>query len=190
MKTVVLDRDGVINQNSPDYIKSPDEWHAIPGSLEAIVELNKHGIQVFIATNQSGIARGFYDHVGLDAIHHKMLTQLAEKGGQIERIFYCPHGPDEQCQCRKPKPGLLKQIEEAYPVEWSTTPFVGDSFKDIAAGQAMGARPVLVKTGNGEETLAQYPQLAGKIVVANNLWDAVQLLLNTSNISDIGQSHG
>ena len=149
---IILDRDGVINYDSDSYIKSPDEWIPIPGSLEAIAKLSKAGIQVVVATNQSGIARGFYDEFVLKQIHQKMLEAIQVHGGALSGIFYCPHGPDENCQCRKPKPGLIRQISEALQIDTQGAPFVGDSIRDIEAAIAGGCQPILVKTGNGQKT--------------------------------------
>ena len=155
MKLVILDRDGVINVDSADYIKTPDEWHPIPGSIDAIARLHQAGYTVAIATNQAGIARQLYDHAMLARIHQKMLEQIQAAGGDIELIVYCPHHPDKQCACRKPAPGLLHQIEERLGVSVKDAPFVGDSLKDLQAGTALSCQPVLVKTGHGQETLSQ-----------------------------------
>lgn len=151
MRLVILDRDGVINCDSPNYIRCPEDWRPIPGSLQAIAQLNQAGFTVAVATNQSGIARGFYDHSMLDTIHEKMHTQLAEEGGKIDRIFYCPHHPDEKCQCRKPKPGLLLQIAEYYGCDLANVAMVGDRVKDLQAAIAAGAQPIAVKTGLGSD---------------------------------------
>jgi D-glycero-D-manno-heptose 1,7-bisphosphate phosphatase len=155
MKLIVLDRDGVINEDSDAYIKSPDEWHAIPGSLEAIARLNGAGYRVVVATNQSGLARGYFDLATLERIHDKMQAALAAVGGRIDRIFHCPHGPDDFCDCRKPQPGLFRQVALAYGVDLRGVLAVGDSFRDLEAARSAGARPVLVKTGKGERTLAK-----------------------------------
>lgn len=159
MSFVILDRDGVINFDSTEYIKSPDEWHPIPGSLEAIAHLNRHGFRILIATNQSGVARGYYDIETLDQIHEKLMRELAAVGGCVEEIFYCPHHPDEKCACRKPQTGLIEQIQAKYPIILPDTYFIGDSLTDIHVAQAMGCRPLLVLTGNGERVLAANPAL-------------------------------
>lgn len=159
MPIIILDRDGVINYDSVEYIKSPDEWLPIPGSLDAIAQLNRSGFRVLIVTNQSGIARGYYDIDTLDLIHEKMMQELASVGGYIEEIFFCPHHPDELCSCRKPQPGMLFQIAEKYPINLQETFFIGDSIGDIRAAQTAGCMPILVLTGNGEHTLAKYPEL-------------------------------
>lgn len=154
MSAVILDRDGVINKDSPLYIKSPEEWHPIEGSLEAIALLNKKGYRVFVATNQSGLARGFFNEATLSRIHDKMTSQLAEFDGHIEEIVYCPHMPDEACACRKPEPGMLLTLSERHGFDLSSCAFVGDSLKDIEAALAVDALPQLVLTGNGKKTLA------------------------------------
>jgi D-glycero-D-manno-heptose 1,7-bisphosphate phosphatase len=155
MKLIILDRDGVINYDSDDYIKNVDEWIPLPGSLEAITRLNRAGYTVAVATNQSGIARGYYDLDTLQAMHNKMRTSLEELGGELGMIAYCPHGPDDACDCRKPLPGMLNQIAAHYGVSMESVPVVGDSLRDLEAAIAVGAHPVLVRTGKGERTLAQ-----------------------------------
>ncbi|MGH8529949.1 MAG: D-glycero-beta-D-manno-heptose 1,7-bisphosphate 7-phosphatase [Nevskiales bacterium] len=157
MKLVILDRDGVINQDSPDYIKSPAEWLPIPGSLEAIARLNHAGWRVLVASNQSGMARGLFTLDTLFAIHDKMQRLCAELGGRIDGVFYCPHGPDENCDCRKPAPGLYKDIARRLQLDLKNVPVVGDSLRDLEAAQAAGAQPVLVQTGNGAETARKLP---------------------------------
>ena len=172
---VLLDRDGVINEDSDQFIKTPDEWQAIPGSLEAIAMLNQHGFRVVVITNQSGIARGLLTSATLEQIHKKMQTLATEQGGFIETIYVCPHGPDSTCDCRKPKPGLLLQFAQQHQVDLTHTVFVGDSYRDIKAAQAVGATPILVKTGKGQKTLAQYPDL--NILIFDTLYDATQHLI-------------
>jgi D-glycero-D-manno-heptose 1,7-bisphosphate phosphatase len=151
-RIVILDRDGVINEDSSDYIKTPDEWIPIPGSLKAIALLHRKGFRIYVATNQAGIARGNLSVDSLQAIHEKMLQAVDEAGGKISGIQYCPHHPDEKCQCRKPEPGMLYKIAEESGIEISGAPYVGDSLKDIRAAEAAGCKPVLVLTGNGSET--------------------------------------
>lgn len=155
MKLLILDRDGVINQDSDAYIKSLEEWIPIPGSIEAIAQLSKAGWTVAVATNQSGIARGYYPLSTLDAMHARLRELVAEQGGEVGLIVYCPHGPDEGCACRKPKPGMLRQIAGHYGVELTGVWFVGDSKGDLEAALAVDAQPVLVRTGKGEKTLAK-----------------------------------
>jgi D-glycero-D-manno-heptose 1,7-bisphosphate phosphatase len=156
----VLDRDGVINLDSPDYIKSPEEWQPIPGSIEAIARFHAAGFKVFIATNQAGVARGKLTLDSLMAIHDKLNDAVTTAGGQIAGIEFCPHHPDERCTCRKPEPGMLHAIESQLGESLVGVPYVGDSLKDIHAAEAAGCLPVLVLTGNGEETLSLRPDLA------------------------------
>ncbi|WP_110994072.1 D-glycero-beta-D-manno-heptose 1,7-bisphosphate 7-phosphatase [Pseudomonas sichuanensis] len=153
MKLLILDRDGVINHDSDAYIKSLDEWIPIPGSIEAIAQLSKAGWTVTVATNQSGIARGYYSLATLEAMHARLRALVAEQGGEVGCIVHCPHGPDEGCECRKPKPGMLRAIAEHYQVPLTDVWFVGDSKGDLEAALAVDAQPVLVKTGKGERTL-------------------------------------
>jgi D-glycero-D-manno-heptose 1,7-bisphosphate phosphatase len=173
---VLLDRDGVINEDSEQFIKSPDEWRPIPGSLEAISLLNANGFKVAVITNQSGIARGLFDLAMLERIHQKMLRLVVEKGGVIESIYFCPHGPEEDCGCRKPKPGLLRAFAVDHQTDLRDAVVIGDSLRDIQAAKAAGARPILVKTGKGEKTLKQNPDL--KIPVFDNLYDAAHSLVS------------
>jgi len=154
MALVILDRDGVINFDSEDYIKSPDEWRPIPGSLEAIARLCRSNFRVVIATNQSGIGRGLFDVDTLNRIHQKMIKQVQEKGGKIDAIFFCPHTPEDHCICRKPKPGLLLEASNRLRLPLAGIPFVGDSDTDVEAALAVGAQPVLVNTGDGRATQA------------------------------------
>lgn len=149
MKLIILDRDGVINHDSDDYIKSPDEWQPIDGSLEAIARLNHAGYTVAIASNQSGLARGYFDIEVLAAMHKKMDELLAKMGGRIDAVFYCPHGPDDACHCRKPKPGMLLDIGQRFNVPLKQAIFVGDSIADITAANNANAQAVLVRTGKG-----------------------------------------
>lgn len=154
MKIIILDRDGVINEDSDSYIKSPEEWVPIPGSLEAIAQLNKAGYQVVVATNQSGIGRNLFDVDTLYAIHQKMHQMLSACGGHIEALFFCPHTPGQHCRCRKPLPGLFEEISQRFGVELNGVPCVGDSLRDIEAALAVKAQPMLVRTGKGMRTLA------------------------------------
>jgi D-glycero-D-manno-heptose 1,7-bisphosphate phosphatase len=153
-KLIILDRDGVINHDSDHYIKSPDEWIPIPGSLDAIAKLNQAGYHIAVATNQSGISRGLYDMDTLNAIHEKLHRLLAKVGGQIDAIFFCPHTDADQCTCRKPLPGLMAQISERYGISLNGVPIVGDSVRDLTAGVLLGAEPHLVLTGKGEKARA------------------------------------
>lgn len=153
MNLVILDRDGVINQDSDEYIKSPDEWQAIPGSLEAIARLSQAGYRVIVVTNQSGLAKGLLTFDNLHQIHNKMLKQLSEIGGTIEAIFFCPHDDKANCSCRKPRHGLFSDLATRLGISLSNTPAVGDSLRDLQAAIAAGALPVLVLTGKGKDTL-------------------------------------
>ena len=155
MKLLILDRDGVINHDSDAYIKSLEEWIPIAGAIEAIAQLSKAGWTVAVATNQSGIARGYYSLQILEAMHTRLSELVAEQGGELGLVVYCPHGPDEGCACRKPKPGMLKAIAAHYQAELPGVWFVGDSKGDLEAALAVGAQPVLVKTGKGERTLSK-----------------------------------
>ncbi|HBP5359970.1 MULTISPECIES: D-glycero-beta-D-manno-heptose 1,7-bisphosphate 7-phosphatase [Pseudomonas aeruginosa group] len=152
---LILDRDGVINLDSDDYIKTLDEWTPIPSSIEAIARLSKAGWTVAVATNQSGIARGYYELAVLEAMHARLRELVAKQGGELGLIVYCPHGPDDGCDCRKPKPGMLRQIGEHYGVDLSGIWFVGDSIGDLEAARAVDCQPVLVKTGKGVRTLGK-----------------------------------
>lgn len=154
MKLIILDRDGVINEDSDNYIKTADEFIPYPDSLKAIARLNRAGYQVAIATNQSGIGRGYYDEATLSAMHEKLAQQLKSLGGHVDYIAVCPHSPDTPCDCRKPLPGLLQEIARHFDTRLDDVIMVGDKLADIQAARAAGAKPVLVKTGKGERTLA------------------------------------
>ena len=154
-KLIVLDRDGVINHDSPEFIKSPDEWRPIPGSLEAIARLNHAGYRVVVATNQSGVGRGLLDFSTLAAIHDRMHRELAHAGGRVDAIFYCPHTAESRCECRKPKAGMLREIGLRFNVDLSGVGVVGDGLRDLQAAETVGAQPMLVLTGKGEKTLRE-----------------------------------
>jgi D-glycero-D-manno-heptose 1,7-bisphosphate phosphatase len=169
VKLVVLDRDGTINHDSDQYIKSPAEWKPIKGSLEAIARLTQAGWRVVVATNQSGIARGLFDTATLNAIHDTMHRAVHQAGGRIDAIFFCPHKNDDNCECRKPKPGMLHEIARRLNVELEGVPMVGDALRDLQAAAAVGGKPILVLTGKGRKTrdagglpqgTAVYPDLA------------------------------
>jgi D-glycero-D-manno-heptose 1,7-bisphosphate phosphatase len=176
MKLIILDRDGVINYDSDQYIKGPDEWRPIPGSLEAIARLNQADYRVVVATNQAGIGRGLFDMTTLNAIHDKMHKAVALAGGHIDAIFYCPHTNAADCRCRKPKPGLLEDIAERYHIDLNGVPAVGDSLRDLQAAAAVGARPLLVLTGKGKRTVAA-GGLPAKTPIYANLAEAVDVIL-------------
>jgi len=154
-KLIVLDRDGVINHDSDQFIKSPDEWTPIPGSLEAIARLNQAGYRVVVATNQSGIGRGLFDISTLNAIHNKMHRALAQAGGRIDAVFFCPHSGDSQCECRQPRAGMLQEIGRRFGVDLTGVPALGDSLRDLQAAETVGAQPMLMLTGKGEKTLRE-----------------------------------
>ncbi len=180
MRLVILDRDGVINQDSDEFIKSPDEWVALPGSLEAIARLNRHGYYVAVATNQSGLARGLFDSETLERMHEKMRQELADVGGYIDMIAFCPHGPDDDCECRKPKPGMIEHIISRLGEDFQSVWLIGDSLRDLQAAQAAGIAPVLVRTGKGAKTVAKNEGLDG-VPVYEDLAAVVDELLLDDN---------
>ncbi len=176
MKLIILDRDGVINFDSPQFIKSPEEWKPIPGSLEAIARLNQAGYRVVVATNQSGIGRGLFDMATLNAIHDKMYRALAQLGGRIDALFFCPHAAELNCPCRKPRPGMFEEISRRFNVELAGVPAIGDARRDLETAAAVGARPMLVLTGKGQLTL-EAGDLPPGTEVFDNLAEAVKRLL-------------
>jgi D-glycero-D-manno-heptose 1,7-bisphosphate phosphatase len=163
MKLIILDRDGVINHDSDLYIKSPDEWRPIPGSLDAIARLTQWGYRVVVATNQSGIGRGLFVMDTLNAIHDKMIKAVAQAGGRIDAVFFCPHTNADKCGCRKPKPGMLEEIATRYNTDLEGIPAIGDSLRDLQAAEAVGAQPMLVLTGKGRKTQADPSLPAGTL---------------------------
>lgn len=176
-RLVILDRDGVINHDSEDFIKSPAEWRPIDGSIEAIARLSAAGFTVAVASNQSGLARKLLDRPTLEAIHDKMRKAVRDAGGDLGRIAYCPHHPDDDCDCRKPKPGLLKALGRNYGVSLANVPVVGDSLRDIDAALAVGARPVLVLTGNGAATRDELDRQGRDVETYNDLADVAGALV-------------
>jgi D-glycero-D-manno-heptose 1,7-bisphosphate phosphatase len=174
MKLVILDRDGTINEDRDDFVKSPEEWVPLPGALEAIARLNHAGWHTVLATNQSGLGRGLFDMVMLNAMHVRMNQMLAKHGGRIDAVFFCPHAPEDQCDCRKPLPGLMLQIGERFGVDLKLTPLVGDSLRDLQAGATAGCPTHLVRTGKG--ALLSDEQLAG----------VLQLVPGTQVHADLG----
>lgn len=179
---IILDRDGVINYDSPEYIKSPDEWHPIPGSLEAIKALNDAGFSIIITTNQSGIGRGYFNCATLDAIHQKMLAAIEKAGGKITKIYYCPHHPDDNCQCRKPKTGMIDQLQKDFEVDISKAFLIGDSWKDVKLGLSIGCQPLLVKTGNGQTVLVEHENHLQNVIVVDDLSQAANWILDNDHI--------
>ena len=174
---IILDRDGVVNTDSPDYIKSPQEWYPIPGSLEAIAALKLAGHIVCVATNQSGIARGYYSLKTLAAIHQKMELALQQHHVTLDSIAFCPHIDTDNCTCRKPKPGLLIQLQQQFNIAWSDTVFIGDSMRDFQAAESVGCHFILVATGNGQQTKTLYqPQ----VPFMTDLWAVANHILNPS----------
>ena len=178
MKVIVLDRDGVINHDSDDYIKSAEEWRPLEGSLDAIARLKHSGYTVVVASNQSGLARGFFDIEALSAMHGKMDEMLAEIGARIDAIFYCPHGPEDGCDCRKPKPGMLLEIGQRFNVSLEDVIFIGDSISDIKAAYSAHAKAMLVRTGKGAkaEKILQ-TECKGNVPVFDDLASAVTAIL-------------
>jgi D-glycero-D-manno-heptose 1,7-bisphosphate phosphatase len=177
MRLIVLDRDGVINEDSPSYIRSPAEIRPIEGSLRAIARLTQAGWHVAVATNQSGLARGFFSVDTLNRMHAVLVSGAAAVGGRIECFAFCPHGPDEGCGCRKPAPGLLLMLARRYAVPTSSVVFVGDSRRDLQAARAVGAQPILVRTGNGAATEAALPEALRDVPVFIDLAAVVEALL-------------
>lgn len=179
VKLVVLDRDGVINEDSDDYIRSPEEWEPVPGSMEAIASLSQAGYLIAVATNQSGLARGYFDEITLANIHNLMLARVEQAGGSIAVICYCPHHPEVACACRKPLPGLLNQIEAALECSVAGAWYVGDSLKDVQAARAKACRPILVRSGKGLATEATLSAEDRKgLPVFDNLAQAVTYILS------------
>jgi D-glycero-D-manno-heptose 1,7-bisphosphate phosphatase len=174
MKLLILDRDGVINEDSDAYIRTLAEWVPLPGAIEAIAQLSQAGWTVAIATNQSGLARGYFDTSTLCSMHDELRRLVRERGGEVGLIAHCPHGPDDGCDCRKPKPGLLERIGRYYQTPLDGIWFVGDSASDLQAAVAVGCQPVLVRTGKGERTLAR-PLPPGTLIFADLLEIAHEL---------------
>lgn len=173
---VILDRDGVINRDSREFVKATDEWIPLPGSVEAIAKLSRAGYTVTVASNQSGLARGLFDRRALRAMHRKLRKLVAAKGGRIDRIVVCPHGPDDGCDCRKPRPGLLRRLARHYNADLAATPVIGDSLRDLEAAAEVGARPILVRTGNGRKTAASLTGKLAAIEVFDDLAAAAAVL--------------
>ena len=168
MKLVILDRDGVINHDSDQYIKSPEEWKPIPGSLAAIARLNQAGYRVVVASNQSGVGRGLFETDTLIAIHDKMLKALAQVGGRIDAVFFCPHTNADNCDCRKPKTGMFREIAARFNADLADVPAIGDSMRDLQAAATVGAQPMLVLTGKGRKTVED-PALPPHVLVFPDL---------------------
>ena len=179
---VILDRDGVINADSDDYIKTLDEWVPIPGSISAIARLSRAGYKIGVATNQSGLARGYFDEITLANMHTLLCALVEEEGGQVDAICYCPHGPNDGCRCRKPAPGLLEQISEELQLPLAGAWYVGDSGKDVELGLKMLCRTVLVRTGKGRQPEAKLDAVTRQAVaVVDDLAAAADLILRTAD---------
>lgn len=177
-KWIILDRDGVINQESENYIKKASDWRPLPGSLEAIANLNRHGYTVAVVTNQSMIGRGLSTEANLAKIHKKMQTALKKVGGHIERILYCPHAPEDGCACRKPGVALLERLVEEYAINLQDVPYIGDSYRDMQAAKKMGMQPILVLTGYGHKTLSESDLKYDKqLLIFHSLHHAVEAIL-------------
>lgn len=176
-RLVILDRDGVLNKESSAFVKSTAEWQPLPGSMEALGLLTASGYTTAVATNQSGIARGLFDRKALQAMHRKLRRLAARHGGKVDRIVYCPHGPDDACDCRKPLPGLLLRLARHYGVDLRGVPVVGDSLRDLDAAVAAGATPVLLLTGNGAQTRAKLAKLGRTVETYDNLLTFVRSLV-------------
>ncbi len=176
-RLVILDRDGVINEDSSAFVKSAEEWLPLPGSIAALAALSRAGFTVTIASNQSGLARGLLDRHALRAMHRKLRRLVAAEGGHVARIVVCPHGPDDGCACRKPRPGLLHRLGRFYGVALDDVPVVGDSLRDLQAAARAGARPILVRTGNGSRTAATLPDEFGAVEVFADLAAAATKLI-------------
>ena len=175
---VILDRDGVINRDSKAFVKSADEWIPLPGSIEAIAALGKAGFTVAVASNQSGLARGLFDRNALRSMHRKMRRLVGDAGGAVDRIVVCPHGPDSGCRCRKPAPGLIERLLRYYGSPAAGVPAVGDSLRDLQAAAAAGARPILVRSGNGRETEQQLSGALAGTEVYDDLAAVAEQLVN------------
>ena len=175
---VILDRDGVINRDSPEFVKSTDEWVPLPGSIDAIAELHRAGFTIAVASNQSGLARGLFDRRALGAMHRKLRRLVAKAGGRVDRIVVCPHGPDDGCDCRKPNPGLLLRLGRFYDTPLAGVPVVGDSLRDLEAARLAGARPILVRTGNGRRTEASLTPAFSSVEVYDDLADVATALIS------------
>ena len=178
MKLVILDRDGVINEDRDDFVKSPAEWVPITDSLEAIANLTQAGWRVVVATNQSGLGRGLFDMQALNSMHEKMHRLVNQAGGRIDAVVFCPHTKNDQCDCRKPAPGMVLEIAERFNARLDGLPMIGDSLRDLLAIDAAGGLPILVKTGKGMKTLEQ-GGLPQKTRIFDNLYEAAEFLIHS-----------
>ena len=183
MSTIFLDRDGVINENRADYVKSWQEFRFLPGAREAIAKLSHAGHRIIVCTNQAGIARGSLSRETVEEIHRRMVVEIAQVGGKIERVYYCPHSKDENCCCRKPRPGMLLRARDELGIDMNDAVFIGDSISDMRAGLQAGVHPILVLTGLGAQHLREYRQeVHGAFCVAESLKRAVEMIVQGSSV--------
>ena len=184
MSTIFLDRDGVINENRADYVKSWSEFRFLPGSSEAIAKLTQAGHRIIVCTNQAGIARGTLSVEAVEDIHHRMIASIYDMGGKIEKVYYCPHDRDGDCSCRKPRPGMLLRARDELDIDLHDAVFIGDSITDIRAGLAAGIHTVLVLSGLGLEQFREHLQeVNGPFRIGINLMHAAELVLKGLHVS-------
>ena len=185
-RLVILGRDGILNVYREDHVKSPDEWEPIPNALEAVARLNHAGWHTVVATNQAGIGRGMIDMASINTVHQRMMQRLAEVGGRLDAVFFCPHTPEDDCDCRKPKPGLMKQIAQRYGIELRTVPMVADTLRDLQAAHAAGCEPHLVRTGRAaaltDKQVVDIVQQVPMTEVHDNLGEFVDFLLERAHV--------
>ena len=186
LRLVILGRDGILNVYREDHVKSPDEWEPIPNALEAVARLNHAGWHTVVATNQSGIGRGMIDMASINTVHQRMMQRLAEAGGRLDAVFFCPHTPEDDCDCRKPKPGLMKQIAQRYGIELRTVPMVADTLRDLQAAHAAGCEPHLVRTGRAaaltDKQVVEIVQQVPMTEVHDSLGEFVDFLLERAHV--------
>ena len=185
-RLVILGRDGILNAYREDHVKAPDEWQPVPGALEAVARLNHAGWHTVVATNQAGIGRGMIDMASINAVHQHMMQRLHEVGGRLDAVFFCPHTPEDNCECRKPKPGLMKQIAHRYGIELRTVPMVADTLRDLQAARAAGCEPHLVRTGRAaaltDRQVVEIVQQVPTTEVHDSLGDFVDFLLERAHV--------
>jgi len=185
-RLVILGRDGILNIYREDHVKSPDEWEPIPNALEAVARLNHAGWHTVVATNQSGIGRGMIDMASINTVHQRMMQRLAEAGGRLDAVFFCPHTPEDDCDCRKPRPGLMKQIAQRYGIELRTVPMVADTLRDLQAAHAAGCEPHLVRTGRAaaltDKQVVEIVQQVPMTEVHDSLSEFVDFLLERAHV--------
>jgi D-glycero-D-manno-heptose 1,7-bisphosphate phosphatase len=185
-RLVILGRDGILNIYREDHVKSPDEWEPIPNALEAVARLNHAGWHTVVATNQSGIGRGMIDMASINSVHQRMMQRLAEAGGRLDAVFFCPHTPEDDCDCRKPRPGLMKQIAQRYGIELRTVPMVADTLRDLQAAHAAGCEPHLVRTGRAaaltDKQVVEIVQQVPMTEVHDSLSEFVDFLLERAHV--------